>query len=284
MQPKLLDRIRMEVRTRHYAIRTEEAYVMWAKRFILFHGKKHPSAMGADEINAFLTHLAVEKNVAASTQGQALSAILFLYKEVLKENIGWIDDLTRATKPRRLPVVFTRREVEALLGAMSGVERLIGELLYGTGLRVIEAVRLRVKDLEFERNEILVRGGKGRKDRRTMLPRSVVPRLREHLAKVRAVHDADLARGGGAVYLPHALAEKAPDRRRVRHPDRAGTAGPRGREDDDDLHPRAEPGRPGGAQSDGRDHDTRRNRRRIRSIPRDAAGITHALNQFRAGR
>ena len=207
-QPKLLDRIRMEVRTRHYSIRTEEAYVLWAKRFILFHGKKHPSAMGAEEINAFLTHLAVDKNVAASTQGQALSAILFLYKEVLKENIGWIEDVVRATKPKRLPVVFTRREVEALLGAMQGVERLIGELLYGTGLRVIEAVRLRVKDLEFERNEILVRDGKGRKDRRTMLPRSVAPKLREHLATVRALHDDDLARGAGAVYLPHALAEK----------------------------------------------------------------------------
>ena len=207
-EPRLLDRIRMAVRTRHYSIRTEEAYVMWAKRFILFHGKKHPSAMGAEEINAFLTHLAVERNVAASTQAQALSALLFLYKDVLGENVGWLDDVVRASKPRRLPVVFTQAEVAPVLGGMQSVERLIAELLYGTGLRVIEAVRLRVKDVDFERGEILVRDGKGRKDRRTILPRSLAGRLRDHLQGVRSLHDGDLEAGYGSVYLPEALSRK----------------------------------------------------------------------------
>jgi site-specific recombinase XerD len=137
--PKLLDRVRASVRTRHYSIRTEEAYVTWARRYILFHGKKHPSAMGAEEINAFLTHLAVDRNVSASTQNQALSAILFLYREVLGEEVGWIADIVRATRPRRLPVVFTRDEVVRILTRLEGVERIVGELLYGTGLRVIEA-------------------------------------------------------------------------------------------------------------------------------------------------
>jgi len=208
--PKLLDRIRMAVRTRHYSIRTEEAYVMWAKRYILFHNKKHPSAMGAEEINAFLTHLAVEKSVAASTQNQALSAILFLYKEVLRENVGWIADVVRATRPRRLPVVFTREEVVQILGRMAGVERIVGELLYGTGLRVIEALRLRVKDLEFTRGEIMVRDGKGRKDRVTMLPRVLVDAIETHLVRVQEIHRTDLSAGFGAVYLPDALARKYP--------------------------------------------------------------------------
>ena len=209
-EPRLLDRVRIAVRTRHYSIRTEEAYVLWAKRYILFHGKKHPSAMGADEINAFLTHLAVDRNVAASTQGQALSALLFLYRDVLNEAVPWIDELVRATKPKRLPVVLTRKEVVEILGRMGGVERLIAELLYGTGLRVIEVVRLRVKDIDFERSEIVVRDGKGRKDRRTMLPRSVSARLAAHLETVKSCHDQDLAQGSGAVYLPGALAAKYP--------------------------------------------------------------------------
>jgi integrase len=212
--PKLLDRIRMAVRTRHYSIRTEDAYVAWARRYILFHGKKHPSAMGAEEVNAFLTHLAVEKNVSASTQSQALSALLFLYQQVLREDVGWIDDVVRSERPKRLPVVFTREEVVRVLGAMSGTERLVAELLYGTGLRVIEGVRLRVKDLEFERGEIVVRDGKGQKDRITMLPRSLGERLAAHLEGVRQVHDRDLgvvrclgnirgrgARGRGNMYF-----------------------------------------------------------------------------------
>ena len=206
--PKLLDRIRLAVRTRHYSIRTEEAYVAWARRYILFHGKKHPSAMGAEEINAFLTHLAVESHVAASTQNQALSALLFLYRDVLHEDVGWIADIVRATRPKRRPVVFTRSEVAQIIGAMEGVERLVAELLYGTGMRVLEAMRLRVKDLDFVRREILIRDGKGQKDRMTMLPAALEARLTSHLAEVRAIHDRDLDAGMGAVYLPDALARK----------------------------------------------------------------------------
>ena len=208
--PRLLERVRAAIRARHYSIRTEDAYVMWIKRYILFHGKRHPSAMGAEEVNAFLSDLAVRQHVAASTQGQALSAILFLYREVLKEELPWIDDLVRADKPRRLPVVFTRREVVALIGAMLRTERLIAELLYGTGMRVIEVVRLRVKDIDFEQHEITVREGKGRKDRTTMLPRSIAERLREHLVAVRETHDRDLEAGMGAVYIPDALERKYP--------------------------------------------------------------------------
>ena len=208
--PKLLDRIRMAVRTRHYSIRTEEAYVTWARRYILFHGKKHPSAMGAPEVNAFLTHLAVEKSVSASTQSQALSALLFLYEQVLQEDVGWIGDVVRSTRPKRLPVVFTREEVLRVLGVMSGTERLVAELLYGTGLRVIEGVRLRVKDLDFARGEIMVRDGKGRKDRITMLPRSLAEGLAAHLIRVREVHDRDLAAGMGEVFMPEALSRKYP--------------------------------------------------------------------------
>ncbi len=166
--------------------------------------------MGAEEINAFLTHLAVEKNVSASTQSQALSALLFLYKEVLQENVGWVADVVRATRPKRLPVVFTREEVVWILGRMAGVERLVGELLYGTGLRVMEAVRVRVKDLDFARGEITVRDGKGRKDRITTLPRSLGERLGVHLAQVRDLHDRDVAAGMGALYMPDALARKYP--------------------------------------------------------------------------
>jgi len=206
--PKLLDRVRASVRTRHYSIRTEEAYVTWAKRYILFHGKKHPSAMGAEEINAFLTHLAVDRNVSASTQNQALSAILFLYREVLNEKVGWIADLVKASRPRRLPVVFTRDEVVRILERLDGVERMVGEILYGTGLRVIEALRLRVKDIEFATNAILVRDGKGRKDRHTMLPHSLSESLATHLVRVRSLHDVDLAAGLGAVHLPYALERK----------------------------------------------------------------------------
>lgn len=206
--PRLLDRVRAAIRVRHYSVRTEEAYVTWIRRFIVFHQKKHPSAMGAQEVNSFLSHLAVDRNVAVSTQNQALSALLSLYREVLHEEIGWMDDLVRAKKPKRLPVVFAREEVAAIIGAMARVEQLVAALLYGTGLRVIEAVRLRVKDIDFRRNEILVRDGKGARDRVTMLPRTLVEPLREHLAKVRSVHDADVEKGLGAVYLPTAIEVK----------------------------------------------------------------------------
>lgn len=212
--PRLLDRVRAAIRTRHYSIRTEETYVQWIRRYILFHHKTHPSAMGAAEINAFVSDLAVNHNVAASTQAQALSALLFLYREVLGEAVPWIDEIVRATKPQRLPVVFTRAEIAMLLGAMRSTERLIAELLYGTGMRVIEAVRLRVKDLEFARNEIVVREGKGNKDRTVMLPRTLADRLAAHLTTVRAQHDEDLKKGFGTVYLPHALSAKYPNAQR----------------------------------------------------------------------
>ncbi len=210
-QPKLLDRLRDACRVRHYSIRTEDAYHDWARRFILFHNKRHPVEMGAAEINQFLTHLAVVGNVAASTQNQAFSAILFLYQKVLEADPGVIAGAVRANRPRRLPVVLTRDEVRAVLGRMDGTPRLIGLLLYGTGMRLLECLRLRVKDLDFTLNQVTVREGKGNKDRRTMLPTSVHRELMEQLQRVRDLHDEDLRQGFGEVYLPHALARKYPN-------------------------------------------------------------------------
>ncbi len=208
--PRLLDRVREAVRVRHYSLRTEEAYVGWIRRFILFHHKRHPSAMGADEVNAFLTHLAVSENVAASTQAQALSALLFLYKHVLGDPLPWLDDVVRARKPRKLPVVMNREEVREVLGRLEGAQKLVVALLYGAGLRLLEALRLRVKDLDFPARILTVRDGKGAKDRRTMLPPILIEPLRDHLAAVRRLHDRDLAGEHGEVWLPHALARKYP--------------------------------------------------------------------------
>jgi len=207
-EPKLLDRMRALMRTRHYSIRTEDAYVQWARRYILHHGKRHPSAMGAEEINAFLSHLAVERNVAASTQNQALSAILFLYRDVLGDEVPWLTDLIRAPRREHLPVVLTRAEVRRLLGQLSGTPQLVARLLYGTGMRLLEALRLRVKDLDFEAGEVVVRAGKGNKDRTTMLPQMLAVGLREHLQSVRALHDRDVEAGCGRVWMPEALAVK----------------------------------------------------------------------------
>ncbi len=209
-QPKLLDRVRHAIRVRHYSIRTEEAYVAWIKRYIFFHGKRHPSSMGAEEINVFLTHLAVEGEVASSTQSQALSAILFLYKHVLCEEVGWIDDLVRAKRGRRLPDVLSRDEVRAVLDRIEGIAHLLCTLMYGSGMRVMECVRLRVHDVDFARNEILVREGKGGKDRHTMLPASVKGVLERHLIRVKNLHEQDRSVGYGRVYLPHALQRKFP--------------------------------------------------------------------------
>lgn len=210
-QPKLLDRVRLAIRVRHYSIRTEEAYVNWIRRYIVYHGKKHPSAMGAEEINAFLSHLASDLDVAESTQNQALSAILFLYRVVLEEKVGWIHDVVRARRPEKIPVVLDRDEVRRLFANMSGTPKLVAGLLYGSGLRLLEGLRLRVKDVDFQAGEIIVREGKGRKDRRTMLPRSVARALEAQIAKVRVLHERDLARGHGEVWLPHALARKYPN-------------------------------------------------------------------------
>jgi integron integrase len=209
--PKLLDQVRDRLRVKHYSICTEHTYVDWIKRYILFHGKRHPKDMAARDVEAFLTHLAVQGRVAASTQNQAKSAILFLYREVLEIQLPWLDNVTQAKAPKRLPVVLTVSEVQAVLSHLTGTHALIASLLYGGGMRLMEAVRLRVKDVEFARREIVVREGKGFKDRVTMLPEAVVALLKAHLAKVKALHDEDLAQGYGEVYLPFALDKKYPN-------------------------------------------------------------------------
>lgn len=210
-KPKLLDQLREIIRLKHYSIRTEQSYVDWAKRYIFFHGKKHPKDMGAKEIAAFLTHLAVDKNVSASTQNQALNALIFLYKELLQISVGDIGDVARAKLPIRRPLVMSRDEVRRVIEKMTGLPRLMAELLYGSGMRLMECARLRVKDIDFERNEIMVRDGKGGKDRVTVLPQTLKPVLERHLAEVKAIHDRDLAAGFGHVFLPNALAEKYPN-------------------------------------------------------------------------
>jgi len=208
--PKLLERMRIHLRTRHYSIRTEEAYIDWARRFIVFHGKRHPQEMGAAEVEAFLSHLAVERSVSASTQNQAKAALLYLYKQVLQTDLPWLNEVVQAKTPKRLPVVLTPTEVRALLLHMDGSTGLIAQLLYGTGMRLLEALRLRVKDVEFARREIVVREGKGNKDRVTVLPENLIAPLQAQLQKARALHEKDLAAGFGGVYLPHALAVKYP--------------------------------------------------------------------------
>ncbi len=208
--PRLLDQMRERIRVKHYSIRTEETYLHWVKRYILFHKKRHPAEMGTPEVEAFLSHLAITANVSASTQNLALSSILFLYKEVLEVDLPWLEGVTRAKKPRRLPVVLTREEVRQLLAHMDGVHHMMASLMYGTGMRLMECVRLRVKDIDFARHEILVREGKGNKDRVTMLPATLVPALQAHLGKVQRLHAQDLDAGFGEVYLPQALARKYP--------------------------------------------------------------------------
>jgi len=196
-RPKLLDQLREALRSRHYSRRTEQAYVMWVKRFIFFHNVHHPAKMAETEINAFLTHLAIKKKVSASTQNQALSALLFIYRYVLGREIGDLGKVIRARKPKRLPVVMTRDEVKAVLAQLAADKWLMASLMYGAGLRLIECLRLRVQDIDFSRNEILVRDGKGAKDRITMLPESLKASLQDHLKKVKAVYDRDLAGGWG---------------------------------------------------------------------------------------
>lgn len=208
--PKLLDQVRDKIRVRHYSIRTETQYVQWIKRFILFHGKRHPQEMGAVEVEAFLTHLAVEGNVSASTQNQALSALLFLYREVLGVELPWLDNVVRAKKPQRLPSVLSRAEVAQVLERMDGVYGLMARLLYGTGMRLMECCRLRVKDIDFGQHEILIRDGKGGKDRVTMLPDTLVQTLQAYLAKRRLLYQDDLGKGMAEVFLPDALAHKYP--------------------------------------------------------------------------
>ncbi len=208
--PRLLDRVRAALRTRHCSLRTEKAYVGWIRRYIVFHGKRHPAEMGAAEITRFLSDLAIQRNVAASTQNQALSALLFLYREVLDQELPWLDEIVRAKSRERIPVVLTREEVQSVLDALDGATRLAALLLYGAGLRLLEALRLRVKDVDFARNQITVRSGKGDKDRVTMLPAAASRDLAKHLETMRDQHDADLRAGAGWVELPWALARKYP--------------------------------------------------------------------------
>ena len=211
--PKLMDQVRLVMRRNHYSIRTEEAYVQWIVRFIHFHKMQHPQEMDHTHIEAFLNHLALQ-NVAASTQNQAFSALLFLYKNVLDQALPDPIKAIRAKKPQRLPTVLTRTEVGQVIDSLSSSHKLIASLLYGSGLRLLECLRLRVKDIDFAQSHIIVRSGKGNKDRITMLPDSVKPALIDHLKGVQALHQKDLDLGYGAVYLPHALDRKYPNANR----------------------------------------------------------------------
>jgi len=209
-RPKLLDQVRDAIRRRHYSIRTEETYIHWIKRYIFFHGKRHPREMGEAEVTAFLNHLARERRVASSTQNQALSAILFLYKEALGRPLGSLEGLEWARRPARVPTVLTTGEVQRLLSHIEGTKWLMASLLYGAGLRLRECLKLRVKDIDLEYRQIIVRDGKGAKDRVTVLPQAVIEPLKLHLVRVHALHEKDLADGYGDVELPDALARKYP--------------------------------------------------------------------------
>jgi integron integrase len=207
-KPRLLDQVRTAIRTKHYSYQTEEAYIAWIRQFILFHNKQHPADMSEIDVNVFLNYLATRRKVSASTQTQALCAIVFLYRYVLGRELGQLQGLIRAKKKKNLPVVFTRDEVRQVLENLSGTHRLMANLLYGSGLRLMECIRLRVKDVDFGYNQIVVRDGKGKKDRVTMLPKTIGPYLIEHLKKVKQQHNQDLSKGYGEVYLPNALGRK----------------------------------------------------------------------------
>jgi len=276
-QPKkLLDQVRDAIRLKHYAYSTEKTYVYWAKRFVLYHNKRHPLEMGEKEISEFLTYLAVEENVAASTQNQALSALLFLYREVVRKDLDLPLELVWAERPKRLPTVLTKEEVQQVVAQLTGVHRLIVQLLYGSGLRLMERMRLRVKDLDFGQRQILVRDAKGGKDRVTILPNSLIKPLRVQLVMAKQLHEQDLVDGYGTVYLPYALERKYPHANKewiwqgesLRHPHCAGTPRPQGRENHDGLYPRPQPGRVGRSQSLGLT---------------DSRGLNLATHSFRHG-
>ncbi len=206
--PKLLEQISLTMRAEHYSGKTEEAYRGWIKRYILFHNKRHPNEMGASEIQSFINALAVERNVSSSTQNQALQAVLFLYKKILKKDVGWIEEIKRTSRIKHLPVVFSKLEVNKIFTHLSGLPKLIVSLLYGGGLRLSEALRLRIKDIDFDYKQIIVRDGKGEKDRHTILPTSVIQELKNHLNKIYLQHKEDLRRGRGETILPYALKKK----------------------------------------------------------------------------
>jgi integron integrase len=209
--PRLLEQVRDQLRTRHYSYRTEQTYLQWIKQFILFHDKRHPALLGVDDIGHFLTHLAVKRAVSASTQNQALAALLFLYKHVLQIDLPRLENVARAKKPIRLPVVLTRHEVKSVLSQLTGPKWLMASLLYGSGLRLNECLRLRVKDVDFAYKQITVREAKGGKDRVTVLPDMLVAPLQGHLVQVRSLHAQELLQGFGSVPLPAALARKYPN-------------------------------------------------------------------------
>jgi integron integrase len=210
-KPKLLDQVREAIRMRHYSYMTEKAYVHWIKRFIFFHNKRHPAELGEQEIGQFLSSLATDSHVSASTQNQALNALLFLYREILKKDIGYVNGVVRAKRPHRLPVVLTRQEVRSIVGCLEGSDWIMAMLLYGAGLRLMECLRLRVKDIDLNSNQIVVRAGKGDKDRHTMLPAAVKEPLAKHLEGITRLHQRDLERGLGRVALPNALEHKYPN-------------------------------------------------------------------------
>jgi integron integrase len=205
---KLLEQVRNSIRVKHYSIKTEEAYLRWIRDYILFNKKRHPKEMGSSEVSQYLSHLAVHRKVAASTQNQALSALVFLYSEVLKQPFDWLEDVARAKRPSKLPVVFTKEEARAVLRHLEGAKWMMASLLYGSGLRLMECLRLRVKDIDFGYSQIIVRDGKGQKDRITVLPEALKEPLQRHLARVKALHEKDLKEGFGEVYLPFALEKK----------------------------------------------------------------------------
>jgi integron integrase len=209
-KPRLLDQVRLAVRVRHFSLRTEEAYVAWIRRFIHFHGTRHPAELEAGDVARYLSHLASQGRVGASTQNQALSALLFLYRDVLGRDFGWLSGVVRAKRPKRLPVVLTRTEVRAIFDRLDGTRLLMAELLYGSGLRLLECLQLRVKDADFDGRQLTVRGGKGGRDRITLFPDAVSGRLAEHLALVKAAHERDVKAGAGRVALPEALERKYP--------------------------------------------------------------------------
>jgi integron integrase len=208
--PRLIDSVRDVLRVHHYSLSTEHSYIQWIKRFIYFHNKRHPRDMGGKEITAYLTYLAVQRDVSPATQNQALSALLFLYKRVLEIELPWLDDVIRAKRTKRIPVVFTRQEIKALLSQFDGTRWLIFSLMYGCGFRILECLRLRIKDIDFHYKQIIVRDAKGGKDSVTLLPESLIEPLRNHMARVKELHHHDLESGFGCVYLPHALERKYP--------------------------------------------------------------------------
>ncbi|MGE0043653.1 MAG: integron integrase [Vicinamibacterales bacterium] len=210
-RPRLLDQVRAACRVRHFSRRTEEAYLTWIRRFIVWSGKRHPESLGEAEVSVFLSSLATDRQVAASTQNQALNALLFLYHAVLRRELAPFRGVVRARTPVRIPTVLSRDEIRRVLACMNGTSKLVASLLYGSGLRLLEALELRVKDVDLDRGELTVRRGKGGKDRRTVLPASIRPALTTHLAAVRALHESDLARGLGRVALPDALRRKYPN-------------------------------------------------------------------------